>query len=148
MRTIQLTQGYHAQVDDADFEWLNKYSWSTFVSAHTNYAQAKVNGKNTFMHRLILGIENSPPSIQGDHVDGDGLNNQRNNLRIATGQQNNYNRHRVVARTGVTGVYYRNDRRKPYYAQITHNYVTRTIGYFDTLEEAAIAVAEARRALY
>lgn len=97
-KEIFLSQNQVAVVDDADFEWLNQWKWHA-QKRHDNqtyYAARWIcfpGGKcHIRMHRLILGINNL--AIEIDHIDGDGLNNTRNNLRLATRQQNVYNRHK------------------------------------------------------
>ena len=90
MKTIPLTRGYVALVDDADFALVSAYKWRVATpSGHTAYAISGNTKDNNaiLMHRLILGILNDP-SVFADHRNGDGLNNQRSNLRKATKQQN------------------------------------------------------------
>lgn len=91
MKQIELTQGKFALVDDEDFEYLNQFSWYTEKRNKTFYART-VNDKRKkiYMHRFILGITNPKQLI--DHVDLNGLNCQRNNLRLCTRSQNNTNR--------------------------------------------------------
>lgn len=92
MKEIQLTQGKVALVDDEDFEYLNQFKWHAHKSRSTYYAKGydKNTNKKIIMHRHILGLTNS--KIFGDHKDGDGLNNQRTNIRIATPSQNQKNK--------------------------------------------------------
>ncbi len=96
MRQIQLTRGQVALVDDDTFEWLNQWSWyaKKVPNSEIHYAARtfRKNGmkREISMHRLILDITDN--KIFGEHKDGDGLNNQRHNLRIATQAQNNMNR--------------------------------------------------------
>ena len=90
MKTIELTQGYTALVDDENFKWLNQYNWCALHSGNNIYAYGRVNGKLILMHRLILGIENQL-EFQGDHINHDTLNNQECNIRIATNGQNQRN---------------------------------------------------------
>lgn len=96
MRYISLTQGKQAIVDDEDFERINKFNWH--VHKHKNGWYAVRRGKRPngsknqpaiYMHREILGIIFSGGLI--DHKDGDGLNNQKNNLRNADYAQNRAN---------------------------------------------------------
>ncbi len=78
---------YSVQVDDEDYDWLMKYKWSVIIATNGLYAAGSVDGKNISMHRFILGITDR--KLVADHVDKNGLNNQRSNLRIATWFQNN-----------------------------------------------------------
>lgn len=89
-RFIPLTKGRFAIVDANDYDWLNTYKWHTFVRPKKwLYAASRVKREKVFMHRLIM---NPPPDMVVDHIDGNGLNNKRENLRICTQIQNNYNR--------------------------------------------------------
>jgi len=101
MKTIKLTQGYEAIVDDNDYEWLIKYKWHIRFSGSGNiiYADTCFNGKTTPMHRLILGIEDNP-KLQCDHKNGNGLDNRRCNLRFATNTQNQWNSNKRFIRKG------------------------------------------------
>ncbi len=91
MKKIALTQEYFALVDDEDFEWLVRYRWSIDKHPHTYYANTYKQHENIRMHRLILGLKKGDKR-ECDHIDGNGLNNQKSNLRICTNQQNQYNR--------------------------------------------------------
>ena len=86
MKTIPLTQGKVALVDDSDYEFLVNYgSWCAdlTVSSGIYYATCRRDYFNIKMHRLLL-----PNAKMVDHKDGNGLNNQRNNLRSCTRSQN------------------------------------------------------------
>lgn len=91
MKIIELTQGYKTIVDDPDYEELNKYLWCVWIPSGKPYAASALGkGKKLFkMHRVILKLDD--PKIKVDHRDGDGLNNRRSNLRLATSRQNNQN---------------------------------------------------------
>jgi len=90
MKQIILTQGKITFVDDEDYLFLNQWKWQAQKGARTYYARRTDytnRGKvSVTMHRLLL---------EGkfiDHRDGDGLNNQRNNLRSCTRAENNRNK--------------------------------------------------------
>lgn len=93
MKIIPLTQGKVALVDDEDFEHVNQFKWCAqkrvFKSGITFYAMRR--GGAESMHRFLMP---SHPRI--DHKDGDGLNNQRSNLRPATRSENAANQRKHV----------------------------------------------------
>jgi len=97
MKKILLTQGKIALVDDEDYEWLNQYRWYAHkktkhsFSAGRNIPLDNRKQRSQKMHRLILGLERGDKR-ECDHIDGNSLNNQRNNLRICSRHQNNCNR--------------------------------------------------------
>lgn len=95
MREIKLTKGQFALVDDEDYDMVNMYKWYATKRKGLFYAVADLKTgvrmyKRTYMHRLILGLSDSKQ--HSDHIDHNGLNNQRFNLRIATRFQNNANK--------------------------------------------------------
>jgi len=89
-RLIPLTQGKVAIVDAADYDWLNQWKWYASKEGRVFYAIRRDNdcgGRDikVRMHRVILGV---PTGLEGDHINGDGLDNRRANLRTVTKQQN------------------------------------------------------------
>lgn len=89
MREISLGQGEVALVDDADYEWLNQWKWTPIRPKRGGiYARRTSRCKPFLMHRLIL---NTPDGMQTDHRNGNGLDNRRANLRVATKAQNQHN---------------------------------------------------------
>lgn len=91
MKEIPLTKGLVSIVDDEDFPLISKYKWHALKARHGYTTGGKIYGpgnpKGTpvSIHRLIM---NPPPGFVVDHKDGNGLNNTRANLRIATHAQN------------------------------------------------------------
>lgn len=107
-KEIRLTQGKVTVVDDADFDWLNQWRWYAGKSGSTYYAVRPKQQRNKrsliFMHREIL---KPPENRETDHKDGNGLNNQRYNLRVATHTQNQCNaRKRKGTTSRFKGVYW------------------------------------------
>lgn len=85
-KEIPLTKGKKAIVDDSDYEWLMRWSWCFNSNGYAVSATfTGIKGKVVYMHRLIM----EPPKGKDiDHINGDGLDNRRSNLRIATRSQN------------------------------------------------------------
>jgi hypothetical protein len=148
-KTIQLSQGKVAIVDVADWEYLNQFKWSALSPSGSQCFHAVRNihlrdGERTAisMHREIVA---APPDLQIDHRDGNGLNNIRNNLRIATHQQNMQNRPAPITNTsGLKGVSFYTLGNK-WTAVISVNGKVKHLGHFDTAEEAARAYDAAAR---
>lgn len=92
---------------------------------------------NTKMHRFILGLKKGDPYV--DHIDHDGLNNCRSNLRLSTGAQNQANRRpNRKGSSRYKGVSWHSAKQK-WMACIGIDYKTVHLGYFDKEEDAALA---------
>lgn len=147
-----LSRGFAATVDDEDFDFLNQWKWTAMVTAWTVYAhrrQRNASGKPelVLMHRLIAG---TPTGMVTDHIDSDGLNNTRANLRVATQQQNIMNRR--PQRGGscpIKGVWRDNTApRKPWRSAIRLNGKLKYLGRFACPKEAGAAYAAAAAELF
>lgn len=141
MKTIQLTKGYSTSVDDADYDWLMQWKWCAFVNNCARHVVYAVRGRRTddeektsliYMHRVLM----SAGGLVVDHKDHDGLNNQRSNLRLATIRLNSANNRNGANKHGFRGVVSRD---KKFRAKITIDRSTKSIGTFNTPEEAARA---------
>src|SRR6267142_3814586 len=142
MKLIQITQGQRVQVDDSDFEFLNRFKWCAQKDTHTYYAVRAIvkDGRKSLvkMHRVLLELVD--PKIKGEHRDGNGLNNQRENLRVATTMQNSQGHRTARAKKssrfrGVTWHKLRGD----WMANIGIKGKSGTLGYFGEEEDAARA---------
>jgi hypothetical protein len=134
--TIPLTQGYFAIVDADDYENLSQYKWHAGVKGDRCYAYRKKGKKLIAMHREIL---NAPTGMHCDHINHNGLDNRKANLRLCTPQQNLFNQrpHRNST-SRYKGVYWSGEKKK-WRAEIKHNGRKIHIGYFDYEADAAIA---------
>jgi len=141
MKTIPLTLGKVAIVDDEDFEHLNQFKWSAIKDGNIFYARRRtINGSTKSMHREILF---PLPGFHADHINGDGLDNRRRNLRIVTNQKNQMNRGaQKNNKLGVKGVSF-HSRKKKYQSQIKANGKVIALGYFKTVSEASDAYKKA-----
>lgn len=147
MKEIQLTQGYAALVDDEDYEWLNRYKWQSLTGRATVYAVRRKpapypRNRPSQMHREIL---KAPDGVNVDHINGNGLDNRRCNLRLCTDQQNNWNaRTRKDNSSGYKGVSWHKHQKK-WQAQIGLNGKRISLGYFkDKLEAKQAYDAKAK----
>jgi len=143
MKKIPLTHGFEAIVDDEDLEMLSRFKWHVHPHHGNYYAVSGIKGKNMRMHRKILDAKTGELV---DHIDGNGLNNTRQNLRLVNKNQNQWNsKKRKSNHSGFKGISYHNDcyRRKPWQALISINYKRKHLGHFSTPEEAAAAYDEA-----
>lgn len=102
MIEMPLSKGRVALIDDADAELVRRYNWRTYARPRSGgcnyYAYTHPAGKILYMHRLIMA---AGAGIEVDHIDCDGLNNQRSNLRFATRAQNCANKNTGLQHRGI-----------------------------------------------
>lgn len=157
-KIVVLTQGYITVVDDLDAD-LVEQKWHVLVCRNGNtYAKrwGAYKPKRTLLllHRVILERVLGRPldsKEQVDHVDCDGLNNRRNNLRLATPLQNARNAsRRKDNKSGYKGVYCRisPSGRERWTAHIRRDGKQKVIGTFDTAIDAYAAYCSAAQELY
>ena len=146
-RLIPLTQGQNAIVDASDFDWLNQWNWCAQWNPNSQrfnamrWGKREGNSRGIYMSRFILGL--TEPKIGADHIDGNTLNNRRENLRPATGAENHANQARPVRNSsGYKGVMKMGEK---WAAQISVRGETVYLGTFESLERAALAYAEAAK---
>lgn len=147
MKTISLSNGQHALVDDADFDRVSAKKWyakragkSTHYALSTNGIDKRGYPKIVRMHHFVLGVASVV-----DHKDGNGLNNQRDNLRPCAKFQNQGNLGTPAHNTsGYKGVY-RHSNGRAWIANISQNNRCVYLGIFYDPVEAAKSYDEAAR---
>jgi hypothetical protein len=147
---VPLTKGYDAVIDAEDVHLVEGCSWYSIENKRTVYAAAwgneKYNRNVMPMHRVLLGLK--PGGDFVDHIDGNGLNNRKSNLRLATISQNNHNQKLSSSSTsGLKGASF-HKLRKRWRAQIKLNGNKIHIGYYDTAEQAHAAYCKASAQLH
>lgn len=148
MMRLKLTQGKVALLDDEDEGLVIPYRWCA-IHNHGNWygianiPHPKYSGRSLSLqlHRLILGLGYTDPQ-KVDHRDGDGLNNQKSNLRVADSQQNSWNRRGNRNTTsiykGVSWHQFKSGNGK-WRGQLTIDGTKHRLGLFDVEEDAARA---------
>ncbi len=139
MKEIELSKGKVAIVDDEDYEYLSQWKWSLSSKGkgRKNLYAVRANKKSIIsMHRQIMKF---PENFFIDHINGDGLDNQKDNLRLCNNQENSSNQKKHSNnKNGYKGVYTSN-RSKKFMAKVFYKGVSFYLGTFATKEDAAIA---------
>lgn len=136
MQRIELTRGKFCLVDDGDFEPLSKKSWHTIISGKHFYAATydTRTRKRVYMHRLITA---APNEMVVDHINGDGLDNRTENLRVCTPNENARNVRRITSKSGLYGVFKQGS---GFVGRIQDRGEIHYVGFFTTANEAAFRV--------
>ena len=145
---VPLTLGYVAVIDAADVPLVQGWSWHAKIRGCGENVKGVYALRNeprgsarhmAYMHRVIAG---TPEGMDTDHIDGDGLNNRRSNLRTATRSQNMRNRPKQENnKSGFKGVCWsKRDNKWRAYIQVGRKSIH--LGYFDAIEDAASAYAK------
>ena len=143
--SIQLTKGRTALIDDQDYELVNQFNWVYLDNGRRGYAINTYQRVTRLMHRLIL---DAPSGVCVDHIDGDGLNNTRANLRLCSHAQNIRNQeiHRDNS-SGFKGVTW-DSRNYMWKARIECDGKSHFLGLFIDVLDAAAAYNKAALALH
>ena len=149
MRKIPLTQGKLALVDDDDYDRVKKLKWCAAQNRGTWYA---IHGRDppVYLHRFIL---NAKTGDECDHVNGDGLDNRRHNLRFCNPSQNQANsgKHRFHYGRPTSSLYkgvYWHKRDRNWQASIRLGYRGKFLGCFGDENQAAEAYDSAARTYF
>jgi len=148
MKLIPLRNGQKAIVDDEDYSKVVSRSWGLGNSKYVQRIQTR-NGvaRCVLLHRLVM---QAPDGVEVDHINGDKLDNRKENLRLCSHSENQRNRTRLNKNntSGAKGVFL-DKRRGTYYTQITVNGLHRTVASgFKTVKEAALCYNTFSRELH
>lgn len=137
MKKIKLYNGRVAFVDDEDAELVRGYKWLIHKAGKTEYARS-MGTTMVYMHRLILNL--SDPNILVDHIDHNGLNNTKSNLRLCNKSLNGANRTAANKNSSSRhlGVYWFKQTKR-WGVSVWKNRIRYHVGYFKSEDDAALA---------
>jgi hypothetical protein len=145
MKTIPLSQGRFALVDDIDYESLSSHKWCMGKYYAMRTVRAEGNDTTIAMHRQILSF---PSGKEIDHINGNQLDNRRSNLRTCTHSENQRNsKRRKNNKSGYKGVCWCSSGNK-WKVQLRDNGKVKCIGFFTCLIKAARAYDKAAKEMY
>lgn len=148
---LPLTQEKSTLVDVEDLPLLAAYRFTALQMGSTTYAKAHCGSETVYLHRLLMfGGPAKRNGLVVDHIDGDGLDNRRSNLRAVSHRQNmmNTNGKPRTRKTAFKGVSVRKHASRPYRATIEIDSRQKHLGYFASASEAAQAYDRAARAYF
>ena len=145
MKEILLSQGRVALVDDDMFEYLNQWKW---YCNNGGYATRNSTGLHRTIIRMHREIMNTPNGMETDHINGNSLDNRKENLRVCTHSENMHNRKvRTHISSGYKGVHWhRHNKKWEAYIRIHSKRIF--LGYFSDPAEAAHAYDKAAKNLF
>jgi AP2 domain len=150
VRTIPLTQGLVALVDEQDhgaltvFKWFARRGGSTFYAVRNGPRPSQ---PSIYMHRVLLSLVDGASNVLVDHRNGNGLDNRRSNIRVASNMQNLANQHSRAATSRFKGVSWDSER-GAWQANITFAYRKKYLGRFVSEVSAARAYDSAALSLF
>lgn len=128
----------HTTIDISDVDKVKDIKWYRRINGNTQYCYGKIKGNTVMLHRFLLGTSSS--DIVVDHIDGNGLNNTRSNLRECSHKENIRNMHKDK----IIGVNF-DEKRGKYIASITVDYKNIFLGRFNNIEDAIEARLKAEK---
>ena len=150
MITLRVPSKHHGVhdvlIDNEDYLLVTKYSWTVYKKLTNYYARGTINQKTVLMHRLIM---DAPKGKSIDHINCNGLDNRKENLRFATNSQNQQNKrkHMPNATSKYKGINWIK-RYKSWHAVIELGDKTYHLGNIKDEEKAARAYDRAARRLF
>ncbi len=149
-KMIDLGKGLNAIVDDEDFDAVSQFKWypirmkrRVYAIRYLEFDRKTGNSKMISMHRQLV----EAVGLDVDHIDGDGLNNSRSNLRAATRAQNLWNQPKSRGKSRFKGVHWHAQNKK-WRARIMKLGKQIDLGCFASEEDAAKAYDRAARSLF
>lgn len=133
MVEIKLKNGTCILIDDDDFEKVSKFKWHVSKIKYAHYAVSRINGKTVYLHRLVM---DAPKGTYVDHINMNGLDCRKENLRLCTNSQNMHNRGaQKNSKSGVKGVSWSKNKNK-WVVHLTVDKKTRHLGFFTNIDAA------------
>ena len=133
---VPLSQGKFAKIDLDDIDKVKNYNWIALKDGYTFYAKRMEDRRHIYMHNVIMNMK-----VCGriDHISRNGLDNRKQNLRVATLSQNNANKCKINKDT--TSIYKGVTKRTPtrWESSIKCNHKYYYLGTFNNEIEAAVA---------
>lgn len=148
MKEIPLTRGMVGLIDDEDYALVSLYKWCVRGKNHLYVGRSvRFSGKVVFiwLHRFLMG---PGKELVVDHINGNGLDNRRINLRICSVQQNNFNMRKAKNKTSIYKGVSWNKHGKSWRVSIKHKYKVVFCGYFKSEKVAAIVYDREALKLY
>lgn len=149
MKLLSLNYGPPSKVDDDVHAWASRWKWSydRGYASRRKYVQtiytdgvSKQKYTKLYLHREIMATKSGE---QVDHINGDGLDNRRKNLRICTQRQNTFNRRKQTnCRSGFKGVYW-HKKAKKWASEVRADGTKYYLGLFESPIDAALAYNQA-----
>lgn len=143
---LELTQGQTATFDDEDFELISRFKWSALKIGNSFYAVTNTSrklGKRKvlYMHRVITGVQGRE---EIDHINRNGLDNRKENLRVCTHKENMQNQVKMCGSSRFKGVSWDSSNKK-WASHIRVENKTKYLGEYTSESDAAIAYNEAAK---
>jgi hypothetical protein len=137
MKEVLLTQGFVTVVDDEDFDRVNQFRWVVLKNKNNCYAWSRQPhpGKKTYLQNFLM---HPPSGFLVDHINRNGLDNRKQNLRICTPRQNTHNRP-SHGKLSYKGVVFCKSKKNPYMVRLHADKQWTYLGCFPTAELAAEA---------
>lgn len=150
-KKIKLTKGKYAIVDVEDYDFLMQWKWyaKTQKNRDTVYAARTEKSPKSRVFSIHRQLLNAKPGQICDHLNGNGLDNRRKNLRICTYSQNNMNKQKRKRKTSskYKGVYW-HKKQKAWVSRITINTKPIHLGNFKSEYAAQLAYRKAAKEMF